>query len=262
LHDLPPIHVIIGENGMDYRVIIPAAGCGKRMGYGKNKLFIPILNIPVLIRTLQCFEQDAWCAGIVLVISERDRDEVGRMLDKFRIRKVADVVMGGVERQESVRNGLNGLEGEGVVLIHDGARPFIRQHAIHRVVETAAEKGAAVLGVPAKDTVKKVEKGKVVATEDRRYLWQIQTPQAFRLPIIREAHRRAERDGFLGTDDASLVERIGEKVFVVPGDYMNIKITTREDLVFAEAILRMENAGGGFTPTGKDGESVSDWTGV
>lgn len=223
---------------MQYKVVIPAAGIGRRMGYGKNKLFIPVRDIPIIVHTLAVFERDGWCAEILLVINERDREEINRYIKHYGITKVTELVEGGRERQQSVFSGLKRLEEEeGIVLIHDGARPFVKTEHIHRLVETADREGAAVLAVPVKDTIKKVEGKEVQETVDRSTLWAVQTPQAFRLSVIKKAHELAAKDRFFGTDDASLVERTCQRVKIIEGDYENIKITTKEDLLFAEALL-------------------------
>lgn len=226
---------------MEYHVVIPAAGMGKRMGAEKNKLLLCINRLPILVHTLNVFERDEWCQSIILVIHERDRQEIIRMIKNYRLTKITAIVSGGNERQQSVYRGLDQIQKESIVLIHDGARPFIKEKHIHQLVEKAQSYGAAVLAVPIKDTIKKVSNGIVDETVDRSTLWSVQTPQAFQLNLIKEAHQRAEKDGFIGTDDASLFERIGGKVVVVEGDYENIKITTPEDLTFAQAIMEKQN---------------------
>lgn len=150
------------------------------------------------------------------------------------------IVSGGAERQHSVYNGLKAVKESDFVLIHDGARPFITIEKIHELVKEANEHGAAVPAVPMKDTVKRVSQGFVDETVERSSLWAIQTPQAFRVSLILEAHERARQEGYVGTDDASLVERIGKKVKVIEGNYRNIKLTTPDDLLFAEAILSVK----------------------
>jgi 2-C-methyl-D-erythritol 4-phosphate cytidylyltransferase len=223
---------------MTYRVIIPAAGQGKRMGAGKNKLLLELDGTPVFILTLRVFEEDINCSEIILSVNPQEEGDIRRLLEQYNINKVTKLVHGGKERQDSVYHGVNALSGEGIVLVHDGARPFIDHNQIHSLVREANEQGAAVLAVPVKDTVKKVKGKRVVETVERSSLWAIQTPQAFLLSLLSEAHQHANKHGFLGTDDASLVEQIGQNVMIVEGNYDNIKLTTPEDLVFAEAILR------------------------
>jgi 2-C-methyl-D-erythritol 4-phosphate cytidylyltransferase len=223
---------------MTYQVILPAAGQGKRMGAGKNKLLLELNGIPVLMHTLRVFEQDEACRGIILAIHPQDEMEFQALVTKYQISKVIRLVPGGKERQDSIYNALKSVETDGIILVHDAARPFIQKEHIHRLTEMAAETGAAILGVPAKDTIKKVQDGAVVETVERSSLWAVQTPQAFRILLLLEAYNKAEKDHFLGTDDASLVERLNYPVAMVEGDYDNIKLTTPEDLYFAEAILK------------------------
>jgi 2-C-methyl-D-erythritol 4-phosphate cytidylyltransferase len=222
---------------MTYQVIIPAAGQGKRMGAGRNKLFLEIDGIPVFIHTLQVFEKDRNCSGVILVINDFEKKDFQASLKKFGIKKVVGFVTGGEERQYSVYHGVQAITNDGIVLVHDGARPFLDVELINNLVEGAEHHGASVLAVPVKDTVKKVIGNKVKETVERTSLWAIQTPQAFRMPILRRAHEMAMKEGFLGTDDASLVERLGHDVIIIEGSYDNIKLTTPEDLFFADAIL-------------------------
>jgi 2-C-methyl-D-erythritol 4-phosphate cytidylyltransferase len=133
---------------------------------------------------------------------------------------------------------LKTVKGDGIILVHDAARPFIRKEHIHGLLDTALETGAAIIGVQAKDTMKTVRDDVVMATVERSSLWAVQTPQAFRFSVLYRAYEQAEKDGFIGTDDSSLVERISHPVTMVEGDYDNIKLTTQEDLFFAQAILQ------------------------
>ncbi|WP_059174105.1 2-C-methyl-D-erythritol 4-phosphate cytidylyltransferase [Bacillus sp. FJAT-27445] len=227
---------------MAYKVILPAAGRGKRMGAGINKLLLDLNSVPVLIHTLLIFESDEECEGMILVVNPDEQAEMKGLLDEYKIRKPIAFAKGGAERQQSVYNGLKKAGDSRLILVHDAARPFITIGLIRKLCEAAVRDGAAVLAVPVKDTVKKVSGNHVAETIERSSLWAVQTPQAFRISVLHEAHERAERDGFLGTDDASLVERLHHPVAVVQGDYNNIKLTTREDLVFAEAILKQRGS--------------------
>jgi 2-C-methyl-D-erythritol 4-phosphate cytidylyltransferase len=222
---------------MTYQVIIPAAGQGKRMGAGRNKLFLELDGIPIFIHTLQVFEKDQNCSGVILVINDLEKKDFQASLRKFGIKKVVGFVPGGEERQYSVYHGVQAIKSNGIVLVHDGARPFLDVKLINDLVDGAEHYGASVLAVPVKDTVKKVIGNKVKETVERTGLWAIQTPQAFRMPLLRHAHEMAMKEGFLGTDDASLVERLGHDVIIIEGSYDNIKLTTPEDLFFADAIL-------------------------
>lgn len=223
---------------MTYQVILPAAGLGKRMGAGKNKLLLELCGVPVLIHTIRVFERDDECQGIILAINPQDEGELKALFKRYHIKKVINLVTGGTERQFSIFNALKTVTTDGMILVHDAARPFIQVEQIHRLVKKAAETGAAIIGVPAKDTMKTIKDGVVTATVERSSLWAVQTPQAFHISLLLKAYEEAERDGFLGTDDASLVERLDYPIAIVEGDYENIKLTTPEDLYIAEAILK------------------------
>ncbi|MEH7108931.1 MULTISPECIES: 2-C-methyl-D-erythritol 4-phosphate cytidylyltransferase [Bacillaceae] len=223
---------------MTYQVILPAAGQGKRMGAGKNKLLLELNGIPVLIHTLKVFEEDEQCSGVILAIHPQDEEAFKQLLYRYSIQKVVGLVPGGKERQHSIFNALKTVKDAELILVHDAARPFIKKEIIHLLAEKAMETGAAIIGVPAKDTMKKVWDGTVVETVERSSLWAVQTPQAFRVSLLMEAYEKAEQEQFVGTDDASLVERLNHTVSIVEGDYDNIKLTTPEDLYFAEAILK------------------------
>lgn len=226
---------------MNYTVIVLAAGQGKRMNAGKNKQFIKLHDKPLIAHTLQVFEQDEWCKHIILVVNPLEIDDMKLLVKQYAITKVHRFIEGGSERQYSVANGLQAVDDEDIVLIHDGARPFVKKNHIHALVVEANDMGAAVLAVRVKDTIKRASAQCVEETLDRSSLWAIQTPQAFRGSIIKRAMVHANKEHFLGTDDASLVEKMGEKVAIIESDYLNIKITTKEDLLFAEAILAHHN---------------------
>lgn len=218
--------------------VIVAAGAGSRMGDGPRKQYRLLAGRPVLAYTLRAFEDTEMIGSIALVVTPGDEEWCRRdIVERCGCRKVAAVVPGGRERQESVRQGLEALPPAPLVVIHDGVRPFVTREQVEAVVEAAAEHGAATLAVPAKDTVKIGDAaGMAVETLPRERLWLVQTPQAFRRDVILSAHERARAEGFTGTDDASLVERLGGRVALVPGDYANIKITTPEDLTYARAL--------------------------
>jgi 2-C-methyl-D-erythritol 4-phosphate cytidylyltransferase len=222
----------------NYYVVIPAAGQGKRMNAGKNKQFLLIDKIPLLIHTLRVFEEDLLCKGIVIVVNKDEEESIRSLVKKYKIKNVIHIVVGGEERQQSVYCGLQKIDGNPIVLIHDGARPFIQLEDVHHVVKTTDAKGAAVIAVPVKDTVKLVDDNEIVQTVDRSALWSAQTPQGFHLEEIKNAHKKAAHEGFVGTDDASLMEYLNRPVAIVEGNYENLKITTPEDLLFAEAIIK------------------------
>ncbi|OLN23137.1 2-C-methyl-D-erythritol 4-phosphate cytidylyltransferase [Domibacillus antri] len=223
---------------MDYFVVIPAAGKGKRMKAGRNKLFLDLEGLPVIIHTLAVFESDPFCKGIVLSVHSDEQFEFEQLLSTHNIKKVHALAAGGQERQYSVYSGLKALPPETeIVLVHDGARPFITRDTIALLAESARETGAAIAAVPVKDTIKQADSGKVSQTVDRANLWSVQTPQAFRTSVLLAAQQKAEDEQFLGTDESSLVERTGYPVQIVESDYDNIKLTTPEDLYFARAII-------------------------
>lgn len=208
------------------------------MKAGRNKQFIELNSIPVIIHTLRVFEHDPMCSGVILVINKDEQSIFEELVKTFNIQKNISFIEGGSERQYSVYNGLQEVKNTDIVLVHDGARPFLKLERVHELVKMATERGAAVLAVPVKDTIKRASSDQYVEeTVERSSLWAIQTPQAFHVSILQEAHEMAKKDGFLGTDEASLVERIPKQVYIVKGDYLNIKLTTPDDLVFAEAIL-------------------------
>lgn len=220
-------------------IIIVAAGRGSRMGTAESKQYLQVGQKPILVHTLQLFQNIEEVDEIVLVVGADDVTRCNGYVADYGLTKVTQVLAGGAERQDSVRAGLRALQpGTEWVMVHDGVRPFAKKEHMFACLAKTKETGAAVLAVPVKDTIKVVDSDKhIQSTPDRRSLWAIQTPQAFRLALLLEAHERAEREGFLGTDDAMLVERLGVKVSVVESDYYNIKITTPEDLPWAEWIV-------------------------
>jgi len=221
--------------------IIPAGGAGRRMGGGVPKQFLPLAGVPVLVHTLRAFQRSPIIDEIFLVVPEGDMAAVRRdFVEGWGLSKVTAVIAGGTERQDSVANALMQVRDvHGIVLVHDGVRPFVSEELISRVVAAADEHGAAAVGVPVRDTVKSVSTaGKVVKTVEREGLWLTQTPQAFRRQLICAAYEKAAQDRFSGTDDSSLVERMGVSVRMIPGDHDNIKLTTPEDLALGAIILR------------------------
>ncbi len=214
-------------------VLIVAAGEGRR--FGGPKQFALLGGRPLLEHCVEAFAGHPAVGAIVLVVPEVPSGEgLAR-----RFPKVAAVVAGGPRRQDSVRNGFGAVRGGGrdVVLIHDGARPLAGSALIGRVVDETARSGAAVPVLPLEDTVKEVREGGILRTHDRSVLYRAQTPQGFFYEVLEEAFAAADRDGFVGTDEASLVERTGRRVSAVAGEPRNIKITTPLDLRIAETLL-------------------------
>lgn len=218
-------------------VVIPAAGQGRRMQAGKNKLFLTIGKTPVLIHTVRVFATHPDIDRIVVVVNENELSHVKKLLRRYGLDTVV-CVPGGEERQESVYCGVQALQDVDHVLVHDGARPFVRRREIDALLRTLQEEQAALLAVPVKDTIKVVEQsGRVRETPPRESLWAAQTPQAFRMSVLKDAFEKAMADGFRGTDDASLVERLGIKVTIVQGSYENLKLTTPDDLIIANMMM-------------------------
>jgi 2-C-methyl-D-erythritol 4-phosphate cytidylyltransferase len=219
--------------------IVPGGGTGSRLGARVPKQYLAIHGAPVLVHTLRALGRARSLDGIVLVVPGARIESTRRLLARYRVRRVVAVVAGGAERQESVWNGLQVVPEEaGWVIVHDAVRPFLGADLVERVLEAARSAGAATCGMPVRETVKRVREATVQATLDRDGLWLVQTPQAFRRDLLWEAHDKARRDGYVGTDDAALVERLGARVVMVPGVPQNLKITTREDLRAAARWMR------------------------
>ncbi len=218
--------------------VIVASGKGSRMHSNISKQFLPLCGKEILAHTLQVFSDSECIDAIILVATEKERAE--ELITQYKIEKVCSVVHGGSSRQESVSKGLQALPDDtDVVMIHDGVRPFVTQEELHLCIETALKSDGAILGVPVKDTIKICSpEGLVLETPPRSSLMQIQTPQTFRKDLIVAAYEQANQEGFLGTDDASVAEYVGLRPVVVSGSYRNIKITTAEDLLIAEAFLQ------------------------
>lgn len=242
-------------------VIIVAAGVGKRMGHAVSKQYLHVGGKPIVVHALAAFAATPAVEAIVLVVGEQDLAFAQSLVEQYGIQKVAAIVPGGSERQHSVRFGLEALEQVASsppewVLVHDAARPLVTVEVVERCLAAAmAGAGAAVPGVRVKDTIKTVnEEGIIIATPERNRLWAVQTPQAFRVSILREAHRRAREESFLGTDDAMLVERIGVAVSISQGDEQNMKVTTPADLDWVEFWLAQREMGGGAVRIGQERE--------
>ena len=222
---------------MKVGAIIPAAGRGKRIGASVPKQFLEIQGRPLLHHTLMVFASCKLIDYVVLVMPRADVDEMGEdWLNKYEI--VRKVVVGGEQRQDSVYNGFSSLEeGTDIVVVHDGVRPFTTPQMITATVEAAQQHGAAITAIPVSDTVKQAADGFVKQTVSRDGLWRVQTPQAFQCGLLQQAFKKAKKDSYYGTDEGSLVEYLGERVKIVPGSELNIKITRKEDLVLGESLL-------------------------
>jgi 2-C-methyl-D-erythritol 4-phosphate cytidylyltransferase len=220
--------------------VIVAAGQGKRMGRKTNKQYLNFMDKPVLAHTLEVFEKHPLIDGVIVVTREEEISLCNeRVIMPFKFNKIINVVPGGKERQDSVYQGLKALPSQcELVVVHDGARPLLTLDLMTEVINTAQRDKAAILAVPVKDTVKRVAQGLVISTIPRAEVWAVQTPQVFSKELILKAYEHAYQQGFYGTDDASLVEMLGENVRIVHGSYENIKMTTPEDLIIGEAILQ------------------------
>ena len=221
-------------------VVIVSAGKGSRMKANINKQFLKIRDKEVIAHTIDKFYNNKNIKEIIIVIREDEKEFFDEnIIKKYRYKNIK-IAFGGKERQDSVYNGLKEVdENCEIVLIHDGARPFVSNEIIEKSIENAKKYNSAIVGVPVKDTIKIVnEDNDVVNTPNRSRLWSIQTPQVFDYSLIMKAHEKAKNDKYYGTDDSMLMEYLGYNVRVVEGEYNNIKITTPEDLKIAEEILR------------------------
>lgn len=233
---------------MKVTVIIPAAGLGTRMAQaGKkgapSKQFFEIHGTPIVFHTLRVFARNRQITQIVVALRKNEMERFSRQLEKENLRGKVEMVEGGEHRQESVGNALARLKAapDDIVLVHDAVRPFVDDEIIANVVHEVEKHGAAIAGLPAVDTIKQVERAAegaiITSTIPRERIVHAQTPQGFRYALIKRAFDSASADGFTGTDEASLVERLGESVWVVMGSPRNIKITTPADMELAEFLL-------------------------
>ena len=246
---------------MNYKVtaIVPSAGLGIRLGLDTNKPFHNLGGKPLIVWSLETLESVEEIEEVIPVLKEGDKEKGAEVFEYYRLSKVRKIAQGGKERQDSVYNGLKLIEDrDSIVLIHDGARPFIDKDLIEKAIRELlipnfhplAERGkwklkgydGIILGVPVKDTIKEAKGEIIKRTLKRDSLWSIQTPQVFHYRTIFSVYERAMKEGFYSTDDAALVEKYGGKIKVIMGSYRNIKITTPEDLAIAKYILDPKNA--------------------
>ena len=226
---------------MEMNAVIAAGGQGKRMNSSISKQFLTIHGHPILYYTLNKFEKMSTIKTIVLVTGSDDMDYTQEeIIKRYKFKKIK-MVEGGKERQDSVYNGLRKLSPQtDIVVIHDGVRPFVSIKLIENSIAAAAKFKAVGVAVPVKDTIKVVGNGNIIKTTPKREnLWAMQTPQSFNYDLIMDAYEKALCDGFYGTDDTVLVERMGLPVKVIEGAYENIKITTPEDIIFAETFVAL-----------------------
>jgi 2-C-methyl-D-erythritol 4-phosphate cytidylyltransferase len=229
---------------MQVFAILPAAGLGTRMAGAQPKQFLALNGIPILIHSLRAFASVERVTGIYVAVRKPEIERVEAQIAEYGLADRVKVVEGGDNRQESVSHALAALPAvtEDVVLVHDAVRPLIDAATIDRTIDAVELHGAAIVGMPAVDTIKQVERtahgALVVSTIPREYVVLAQTPQGFRFGMLQQAFAEAIADGFLGTDEASVVERAGNPVAVVPGSQVNLKITKPGDLELAEFYLR------------------------
>jgi len=230
---------------MKVEAIVPAAGLGLRLEASLPKPLVKIAERPILIHTLCALSESRSIRRIILAVNKGYLDKFREVLKRFPVKKRIELVLGGASRRESVENCLKTIDSAAnIILVHDAVRPFVSKDLIDRLLKEAKVSPAVICGVPVKATIKSVRchlsgirKGYLVEkTLERESLWEIQTPQVFRRELLLEAYKKY-RNGVV-TDDASLVERLGVQVKVIYGSYFNIKITTPEDLLFAQAILK------------------------
>ena len=221
-------------------VIIAAAGSSRRMA-GRDKLWTPLAGRITLARTIDVFEASPVIDNIILVHNSERLDDVTKLCQQEDWSKITSIVEGGMRRQDSVRSGLDSLAKLAPttqwVMIHDGARPLVTPDLLEAGLKTAQEYDAAIAAIPVKDTIKQVEQGWISSTLDRSQLWAIQTPQVFSFPLIHHAYQTVPIEQEF-TDDAALLEHLGKRVVIFKGSYSNIKITTQEDLLIAEALIK------------------------
>jgi 2-C-methyl-D-erythritol 4-phosphate cytidylyltransferase len=226
--------------------IIVAGGLGKRIEGNLPKQFLTLGGKPILAHTIEKFQRCDLVDEIILVVPE---DHLGycsqTIVEGYSFDKIRRIVCGGKERQDSVYQGLKACSNStSLVVIHDGVRPLISVEKISESIELCRNKKAVIVAVPVKDTIKRVVDSSVIATLDRTKLWLVQTPQVFEYKLIWDAYEKAIGENFIGTDDSALVERLGCEVAVLEGEYNNIKITTKEDLIMAEKLLEIEKGKG------------------
>ncbi|MFQ6132460.1 MAG: 2-C-methyl-D-erythritol 4-phosphate cytidylyltransferase [Armatimonadota bacterium] len=223
----------------DTVALIAAAGKGRRFGCGASKIVADLAGLPLVVHSLRAFEECPSVGAVVPIAAPGQERELRRLADRYACGKVTHVATGAAHRQDSIYAGLKSLDPTvSLVAIHDGARPLVTPELICRTIRAARDGGAAIAAAPVADTIKRGSAdGTVAETLDRRELHRVQTPQTFRYDLILAAHERARRDGFRATDDAALVERLGHEVAIVASTESNLKVTTREDLAMAEALV-------------------------
>lgn len=219
--------------------IIVGAGQGKRMNERVNKILLTLADKPVIYHTIKAFEDCNEIDQIILVTQKQDIEELEKIKQKHNFKKIKKIIEGGIKRQDSVYNGIKAIESpddNDIILIHNAANPLIDEKTIIDSINTAKEHGACAAAFPAEDTIKEVKEDEIIKTLDRKKLWHMQTPQTARYSLLKEAFEKAYKDNFYGTDDASLIERLGKKVKLIKCSKNNIKLTTQSDLMLLNKI--------------------------
>lgn len=223
---------------MNYSVVIPAAGMGKRMELGYNKVLHEVYGQSIIYHTVAIFENDPDCKEIHLAASKDEIDDLRKILSSFK--KVKGIYEGGKERQDSIYNALVHVKDATHIMVHDGARPLLDRETLKRIKTALMEKDAVICGVPVKSTLKTVVDGVVTETIDRSSTFEVHTPQAFCYNLLMDAYHNAREKNLIVTDDSMMVEALGKKVHVVESSYNNLKVTTREDLAVLNILLGSE----------------------
>ena len=244
VHRRRALEKLYTPHGMQVFVILPAAGLGTRMAGPQPKQFLALDGVPILIHSLRAFAAVPRVTAIYVAVRATEMERVQAQIAEHGFADRVRVVEGGDSRQESVAHALAALpaQDDDIVLVHDAVRPLIDAATIERTIDAVAEQGAAIVGLPAVDTIKQVERtahgALITSTIPREYVVLAQTPQGFRFGLLKQAFEEAQADGFVGTDEASVVERAGNPVAVVHGSQVNLKITQPGDLELAEFYLR------------------------
>ena len=228
---------------MNFAIIV-AAGKSKRMGKNVNKIFLPLLNKPMIYYSIKAFQDCNLIDEIIVVVQKTDIKKINEIKQKYNFAKIKKIVGGGKERQGSVCNGLMSIrnaKNSDVIVVHNGSNPLVKENEISGCINEAKKYGAAVAAFQLKDTIKKISNGFVEKTIDRQNIYQMQTPQAIKYSLFIEAFKNARKKNLKVTDDVALVEALGKKIKIVPCSYENIKITTEDDLRIAEGILMKRN---------------------
>lgn len=217
--------------------IVPSAGSGTRFSSTIKKTYTIIGSKPVIIHTLERLQESPLIDKIIPVVAQEDRDDFQELINQYSLHNIKDIASGGPQRQDSINNALSCITDADLVIVHDGVRPFIPPHLIESLIQNCLDVDGVIPGIPVSDTIKKVDQHNyVMTTVDRRSLISVQTPQVFKFTVFKKAYEKAYNEGYYGTDDASLIERIGGKVRFIKGSPFNIKITVPEDKILGEFI--------------------------